>query len=368
MHVVDRMLLKSANAKSEENKDSNTLNRNSSNLLLPRSPVPRPEKQLMNLLLAPVLNKTNNVIKEYTDDEKNKLEKVIFALKSENKNAENRNAEQERRVNGNLRDYDDLKAKYQALERENYAMRQENEELKNDLQKERNVIKDLLLGEQEDKLEIIRKNNMNGYEKKNEDLKKENQKILEDKYKLENSLLVLTKNYEEINGKMNVLNEENMGLKKQINSLNEYINKKERQIKTLIEEINREKKDGIAENFIDKTEKLKVVEEELKKQDEELNLLRKNLQEKIIALQETKANLEKNIKENIWQKSEIEQLNDKVSNLEKILEIKEEGLKNMEDLQMNYVKCKQNLADIVNLVWEKDFHSLLEEIDKVLTI
>ena len=118
MHVVDRMLLKSANTKSEENfKDSNALNRKSSNLLLPRSTVPRPEKQLMNLLMAPVLNKTNNVIKEYTDDEKNKLEKVISALKCENKTAENRNAEQERKVTDNLRDYDDLKSRFQALER-----------------------------------------------------------------------------------------------------------------------------------------------------------------------------------------------------------------------------------------------------------
>ena len=59
-------------------------------------------------------NKNNKVP---TDDEKNKLELVTSALKNENKIAENRNAEQERKVNDNLRDYDDMKSRFQALER-----------------------------------------------------------------------------------------------------------------------------------------------------------------------------------------------------------------------------------------------------------
>ena len=361
MHVVDRMLLKSVDNtnKSEENSKDQSLNRKSSNLLT-RS---IEKNKLMNLF-EPVLNKTNNVIQEYSNDEKMKLEKVISAFKTEKNTNEIRINEQEQKLNEKLKDYEELKIKFLTLEKDSYRMKQENQELQRELEKEKNKVKDLMLGEQ-DKFEVIMKNDLNSNEKKIEEIMKENAKLIEEKYQLESAMTSQQKATEELNRKLIVQMDENAILKKQTAGLNEFINKKERQIKTLIEEINRGKEKGAAESFIDKTEKLKILEEELKKQDEEMDLLKKNLLEKTNLLKQTQTNLEKSLKESNWQRDELQQLTDKLNNLETINGYKDAELKNYEDLKMNYVKSQSRLADIMNLVFENKT-LLIEEIDKLI--
>lgn len=348
MHVVDRMLMKSVEIKPVEN-----MNRLSSNLIT--------KKNKNTSLLEPVLNKTNNVIEEFTNDEKSKLEKFIFAFKPERK-TENRLPENE-----NLRDYNDMKINFLNLEKENYRLKQENIDLKGELEKEKTIINDLLKGD-EDKLEILHKNDLSLAEKRLEELKKENDRLLEEKYLLENSVLSQKKANEEINAKLTIQIDENSMLRKQTANLNEFLNKKEKQMKTLIEEINRGKQEGAAESFVDKTDRLKIIEEELKKQDVDMGNLKKNLQEKIALLQETKGNLEKSNNEANSQKKEIQQFKEQVANLEKISEINNERLKEMEDLRGNYLRSKQNLADIINLVFFSGTNELIEEVDKILTV
>ena len=361
MHMVDRVI-KQSEMKSEESKEHN---RKSSNLLTKSTTAFRQEKKIMSLF-DPILSKTNDVIKEYTNDEKAKLEKVIFALKSDKHTAESRIIENEQKVNESLKEYEGVKEKYQEMEKENYKLRLENEDLKQSLQKERNVINDLMQGDG-DKLEILKKSDLSVTEKRLEEVKKENEKLLEEKYKLENGLAVQRKNMDEVNKKLVIQLDENSALKRENGNQYEFIAKKEKQIKMLIDEINKGKEKGIAESFVLQTDKLKLVEDQLTAQDDELAILKKNFQEKSNLLAETNASLEKSNKEVNWQKNEIQSLNEKLSNIEKIMEIKDENLKMLEDLQINYIKCKQNLADIVNLVFEKRNFNLLEEIDKLIT-
>ena len=131
-------------------------------------------------------------------------------------------------------------------------------------------------------------------------------------------------------------------------------------------EIDKGKEKGTAEAFVDNTEKVKLLESELKRQDDEVTSLSKNLLEKTKNLSETQTKLESLVKETNWQKGEIQKLSEKVANAEKIIETKDYELRVLDDLQNNYVKSKQSLADILNLVFENRQFKLLEEIDRLI--
>ena len=360
MHMVDRVISKNAEGKAEESKEN--AGRKSSNLL--QKAAAAPEKKLM-ALFNPVLSKTNDIIKEYTNDEKAKMEKVIFALKSDKQTAESRVIEHEQKVSEKAKEFDEMKQKLQEMEKESYKLKLENEELKLSLQKERNVINDLMKDDN-DKIEVFRKNDVSAAEKRAEEVKRENDRLLEEKYKLENLLAQQRKVNEETNNKLVVQMDEVAALKRENANLNDFISRKERQIKTLFLEIDKGKEKGTAEAFVDNTEKVKLLESELKRQDDEVTSLRKNLLEKTKNLSETQTKLENFVKETNWQKGEIQKLSEKVANAEKIIESKDFELRVLDDLQNNYVKSKQSLADILNLVFENRQFQLLEEIDRLI--
>lgn len=363
MHMVDRVINKNAENKSlEESKENG---RKSQNLLSKSQIAPRQEKKILNLF-EPVLSKTNDVIKEYSSDERAKLEKVIHALKSEKETAENKALERVKEVNERSKEFEVWKEKYLEMEKENYNLRLENQELKQNLQKERNVINDLMKDET-DKLEVLRKNEVSLAERRVEELKKENAKLVQEKFAVESVVAQQRKQTEEISNKFIVLTDENAVLKREQANLNEYIGKKERQIKTLIDEINKGKEKGTAESFVQQTDKVRILEEELRKQDDLVSDLKKSLSRETALLSETKMSLDKTLKEHTSQKSEIQELTSKLSNTEKILEIKEMNLKMLDDLKINYIQSKQNLADIVNLIFESKNSKLIEETDRLLT-
>lgn len=363
-NAVDRMLMK--NTKSIDSKSGENIKGEQQPNLMRKSTNTAGTNKLMNLF-QPVLNKTNNVINEYTNDEKAKIEKVLMALTSEKKHAENRLNEQEKKVTNYLKDYEDLKLKFQELEKENYVLKRENESLQINLEREKKINESLSQStDNSEKFELLKQNEIAIAEKRLEDARKENEQLLAQKHNFENALTNQKKNLEDLKQKNILANDEITALRNQNASLNDYVNKKDRQIKTLIDEINKSKTEGVAESFIDKTEKLRIVEEELRKQDFKLNNAEVKLAETTKFYSETKDQLEKITKESQKQSKEIEEYKQKISNLETILKQKNEEISEMEDLKNSYIKAKQNLADIINLVFDSRNNDLISGLDSII--
>lgn len=361
MNAVDRMLMKntkSIDANPEEIVKREPLVRKSTNNVS--------ADKLMGLF-NPVLNKTNNVISEYTNDEKAKLEKVIFALKSEKKNVESLVNTQEQRANEYVKEYEDLKEKYQALEKDHYRLKQEKEALQLSYEQEKRIVESFQNEGNSEKIENARQNDTFIIEKRLGDVIKENESLIEQKHALENVIAKQKKQIDESTQKVFLANTQLSSLKKKNEELNDTLDKRDRQIKTLIEEINRSKNEGTAESFLDKSDKLKILEEENKRMGIKIDALQKSLDEKSKLLSETKDQLEKSVDENKNHKKHNEQLNQNIDNLKKILEQKNKDLDLSEDLRQEFLKTKQNFADVVNLVFSSQDNKIIEELDKILT-
>lgn len=352
MHAVDRLLLKE---NKNEDKTANFTRKSTNNV----ASNPGKQENKFTNLINPVLNKTSNVISEYTNDEKTKLEKVILALTSEKKQVENRVFQQEKKTNDYLKEYEDLKQNFQELELENYRLKEEKENLKIELNRERS-----LLGNGNNLSQKGSNASNEIYEKRLEEMRKDNEKILAQKHLLENIISNQKKQIEDSNQKLICANDEILMLQKKSSTLAEFLNKKERQIKKLIEEINKSQAEGLAESLIDKSEKLLILEEELRKQDIKISNLESELNETAGLYFITKEKLEKTEQLSKEQKAEISKINEELKNLEKF---KEKNLKDCEEITQNHLKSKQILAEIMNFLFEFDNFFLTEHVFMILS-